>query len=100
MRKALHLIGHGLNEEIARNGRETGHFFQFAHNAARWNIFELLDKMLAESGLNHHHKMILWLRNQHSTIKPELADSQVPMSVQPDEEVRKHLFINSRNHLF
>lgn len=96
VRKALHLLGHGLNEEIARNKREAGHYFQFTHNAARWNIFEILDKMLQDSALNHHHKMILWLRNQHSAIKPDTFETQAPLVAQPDEEVKNYTTIGNR----
>lgn len=92
LRKALHLIGHGLNEEIARNEQETEHFFQFCEACKRWKIFQLLDGLLKEPHLAQHYDMILWIRKQKSKIRPRsdtIATEPVedePM-VQSNEEV-------------
>lgn len=94
MRKALHLIGHGLNEEIARNEKEEEHFFQFCEACKRWKIFDLLDSLLREPHIAQHYDMILWIRKQKAKIRPRSeSDITVPMEdevmVQPNEEEEK-----------
>lgn len=92
LRKALHLIGHGLNEEIARNEKEEEHFFQFCEACKRWKIFELLDGLLKEAHLAQHYDMILWIRKQKSKVRPRsdtlpVEHVEEEVMVQPNEEV-------------
>lgn len=85
VRKVLHLIGHGLNEESTRNEKEEEHFFQFTENAKRWKVFELLDEMLKDSSTTQYKDMILWIKQQYAFIKPSENSSHEP--AQPETAV-------------
>lgn len=92
LRKTLHLIGHGLNEEIARNEKEEEHFFQFCEACKRWRIFELMELLMKEPHMAQHYDMIMWIRKQKTKIRPRsdsLATEPIEeeVMVQPNEEV-------------
>src|SRR5947208_1420418 len=72
VRKCLYLLGHGLNEEIVRNEKEAGHFFQFTQKANHFKIFDVLMQMSKEPTLASHHEMIKWIKDQCALINPEL----------------------------
>ena len=88
LRKVLHLLGHGLNEEKVRNEKENNHFFQFT--AASFSIFALLEELLKESELSAHHEMILWLRARFAELRPTEGNNDKQdqlMAIQNNEEV-------------
>ncbi|CAL8120131.1 unnamed protein product [Orchesella dallaii] len=87
LRKALHLLAHGLNEEIARNEKEQEHFFQFCESCKRWNIFDLLDGLLKEPTLAQYQEMIMWIRKQKSKIRPRSDTVTVETEDEPMVQV-------------
>ena len=91
LRMVLHLIGQGLNEEATRNETEssTDHYFQFSTAANHWKIFTLLEALLKETNLSHHHEMVLWIFKTYQVLKPMNDLSTIENLIQKSQaEVR------------
>jgi hypothetical protein len=98
VRKVLHLIGHGLNEEIIRNEKEGENFFQFSEAAKKWNIFDLLDELLRDPSAVQYQDMIMWIKRQLNKIRPHeghLQNEIEPIAGQQNEEVSLHSYLVS-----
>jgi len=66
LRKVLHLIGHGLNEQEGK--REA---FQFVEACEKWGVWGRLDELLKKKGVEQHHEMIRWIKKKRCEIVPE-----------------------------
>jgi len=70
LRKALHLIGYGLNEELEQNEVDPFHFFQFTNALSRWKIVELLKSALDSGRVAPHKETILWVIATYGILRP------------------------------
>lgn len=62
VRRILHIIGHGINEEAADRD------FRFCDFCQNWGVFEKLNSLLQDKAMSQYHDMILWINMEKNKL--------------------------------